>query len=533
MAINLADYMSAHPSDTTTQALQACVKLRKPVFIPPTTGWRSITRPILCADLLYIYGEQQNQIAYKDEFDAWQSVEYSNLLFNEVTKGRPAFIWGKYILGNFIGWYWSRVDKLYRMVYQGATPSGADTDWASDYTTDPIADLYYLDTIIGGQPIVMKEMTIYNADSYSSILAAHTCYQCVFHDCNFYFTGSGLNLNGFQTSVQRCNFFSNAPSWPWLDTAVWNRIKAGTASPSDLALKAVQDQRLIDSCGLYAGGNTLMLGNRLVCPYGTSLQVNGNGCFATGTYIERSYHGLIMGGLPFQDINSLANQLTIPTNKLVSGLPTAVGVAPNIRAFVTDSSVAYTPGLGTIVAGGGTHTALVYSDGANWRIGNLNPHQHGTTGGEINGLEMESNYGHIWFKNCSTPFKNVTAIGHNAIGPDGTDLSSVPPQGQPMYGILRSHMTKEYSNINIGGDINIQSISDSVQPPIEFNEVDTIRDQLAAIVSDVNTLDSDKASVESVEILDNRVTQVEEASANATDLDALAAIVSDLYSPPS
>ena len=39
------------------------------------------------------------------------------------------------------------------------------------------------------------------------------------------------------------------------------------------------------------------------------------------------------------------------------------------RAAVTDANAAFTAGIGTIVAGGGSNKVPVFFDGTNWRIG--------------------------------------------------------------------------------------------------------------------------------------------------------------------
>lgn len=50
----------------------------------------------------------------------------------------------------------------------------------------------------------------------------------------------------------------------------------------------------------------------------------------------------------------------------VATLPSAVAAGANARAMVTD---AISTAFASIVAGGGSNTVPVYSDGTNWKIG--------------------------------------------------------------------------------------------------------------------------------------------------------------------
>lgn len=54
---------------------------------------------------------------------------------------------------------------------------------------------------------------------------------------------------------------------------------------------------------------------------------------------------------------------------LVAGLPAAATAGAGARAFVTDATVTWAAGIGTIVVGGGTNSVPVGSDGTNWRVG--------------------------------------------------------------------------------------------------------------------------------------------------------------------
>lgn len=54
---------------------------------------------------------------------------------------------------------------------------------------------------------------------------------------------------------------------------------------------------------------------------------------------------------------------------LVSALPNPTAFGAGSAAFVTDSTVSLSAGLGNVVVGGGGNATPVYSDGTNWRIG--------------------------------------------------------------------------------------------------------------------------------------------------------------------
>lgn len=316
-------------------------------------------------------------------------------------------------------------------------------------------------------------MFLKSSDSYGSIINVCGCRATRFKHCEIQADNQGITLGGsFSTTIEHCSFGSNVPSWLWMDSAVWNRIKAGNGTAPDLAIKAAIDNRILNSWGLYVGGNAILTGNRIVWPGGIGLAINGNGCYAKGTYIERSFYGLVMGSFPFQDINTIASA-TLTTNKLVSGLPAANSVPLNQRAFVTDATVAFLPGTGTIVAGGGSNTAHVYSDGTNWRIGYI-PIPWGTIGGEFDGLEMESCYRGVTLRNCNTELKHFNIIGHNALQYDGTDFST--GTGQVDYGILNYAMSKEYSDIICSvPDTARRSIASGGAAPLVINEEGTSR----------------------------------------------------------
>jgi len=533
MAINLDDYMTANPTLSTTEALQACVAMRKPVFIPPTAGWRSIDNPIIFEQFLFIDGEQGNQLTYKDEFDQWQYVEYSNLLANGVMHGRPMFIPGKYVAGNFSGRY-ADCNGVYRTVYRGAIPSGADTNWASDWTTDPIADLDALNPTLGPDFITIRQMAFSNVDSFGSIINSPYSYNCIFHDSTFGCLNQGVVLNGsFQSSIQNCNFTGGVASWGLMDTAVWARIKAGNGTVDDLAIKANIDYRVSRAFGLYVGGNALVTNNRFVWASGTGLAINGNGCNAHGVYIEKCYKGLVVGNLPSQDILTLSTPpYMLATNKLVSGLPAASSVPLNQKAFVTDSTVAYTTGLGNIVVGGGSNTALVYSDGTNWRIGNNAPLLWGATGGEITSVEMESCWEGVIFGNSNVPVNGMNITGYAANQPDGTF-------GECLFGVGTRHMIAPYSGINStvnqGGNEAVRSIGIDGGTPVVINETinDFPRARLVALQSSVDTLETGKATNEAVAVVDNRVTALDDATASLEDLNNVATVVADQYYPTS
>jgi len=53
----------------------------------------------------------------------------------------------------------------------------------------------------------------------------------------------------------------------------------------------------------------------------------------------------------------------------VASLPTAAAGNAGTRIFVSDASVAAAGNFGSVVAGGGSNTVPVYSDGGAWRIG--------------------------------------------------------------------------------------------------------------------------------------------------------------------
>lgn len=57
----------------------------------------------------------------------------------------------------------------------------------------------------------------------------------------------------------------------------------------------------------------------------------------------------------------------VPITRLVAGLPSVPG--QGTRLFVTDATLDLTTGIGTTVAGGGSHAVPVIYDGTNWLIG--------------------------------------------------------------------------------------------------------------------------------------------------------------------
>lgn len=67
-------------------------------------------------------------------------------------------------------------------------------------------------------------------------------------------------------------------------------------------------------------------------------------------------------------VNVLCSGYTKTGIVAVASLPVASGV-PGARMAVNNATQALTAGIGAIVAGGGTNTVPVFSDGANWRIG--------------------------------------------------------------------------------------------------------------------------------------------------------------------
>lgn len=56
----------------------------------------------------------------------------------------------------------------------------------------------------------------------------------------------------------------------------------------------------------------------------------------------------------------------VPGSFTVATLPTGIQGG---QAFVTDATVTFTAGIGTIVAGTGSNKVPVTYDGTNWRIG--------------------------------------------------------------------------------------------------------------------------------------------------------------------
>lgn len=515
MAVDLDTYMAANPSLTLTEALQACVTTKTRVTIAPTSGYRTITQPILFESYLSLHGENQVQAA-----------NFSNLLATDL-HGRPMFLGGKYVTGNFTGWYLDR-DGVYRIVYKGATPSGADTNFASAYTTDKVANLKTLETYFFGEEVFqIDSMLLSNTDPDGSIINSASAKESRFTNLGIQTANRGIHLgSSFNTLIQSVSFQGHTPSWFPMDSAAWARIKAGTGTADDLAAKAVLDAKLASAWGLYVGGNGVLINLRFV-DGGTGIAVNGNGCYTLGVAIEKSMYGLVMGGLPFLDINSLAGR-TLSTNYTVAGLPSAAAQTLNQQAYVTDSTVAMHSGLGNIVSGGGSNTALVYSDGTNWRIGNKPP-SWGTNGGNIHGIDMESCYRGVTLNNSITSLEYLTLTGSNAKELDGAT-------GPCEYGVAVASQTEEYRikcTINdSAGSTSVRSIGLNSATPLLINE-DTIRDRTEAIETDIATLETDKATVASVEDLDYRLTVVDRESAKATELDAVSAIITEQYYPTS
>ena len=93
---------------------------------------------------------------------------------------------------------------------------------------------------------------------------------------------------------------------------------------------------------------------------------------ATTDY-ERRYQDQLNNVLRlyFNQISSNLNSLVTVFNTstkvyTVANLPSAITSTAGARTFVSDSSVTT---FNTTVAGGGTNTVPVFSDGTNWKVG--------------------------------------------------------------------------------------------------------------------------------------------------------------------
>ena len=77
--------------------------------------------------------------------------------------------------------------------------------------------------------------------------------------------------------------------------------------------------------------------------------------------------GSVAGSLQAKNIT--ANGVIVLANFTVAGLPSASTSGAGATAFVTDSTLGLSAGLGLTVVGGGANKVPVYSDGTNWIIG--------------------------------------------------------------------------------------------------------------------------------------------------------------------
>jgi len=289
--INIDTYMAANPLLTFTDALQACVDLKRPLLLPSQVARRYITKPILIEGPFIIRGEYGLQHSIG---------ESSNITAIDLN-GRPMFIVGYRDGTGFHGIYLDS-DGIYRVVSDA-------TDYTTSFTTDTATDAAVLYPMVIAQYVQAEDMWFDSFDSYGSIFNLSGAYGCKFISCTLHYSNVGLLFGTcFLTRIDHCEFHGHTPSWLPVDAGVVSRFKAGTASAGDLVIIAEKEARIKRAYALYLAGNCVVTNCRIV-QSSTGLVLNGQGSNVINVAIEKCHLGLALGGYPQLDIATLSTQL--------------------------------------------------------------------------------------------------------------------------------------------------------------------------------------------------------------------------------
>lgn len=302
MTINIDNYMSANPSLTFTQAMQAIVDMREAVFVPKSATMRTITAPIRFKEMLHIIGEEAIQMSYNPGsgpvLRPWSAIYGGDL------KGRPMFAPYEFYLD---------CDNVYRTM---------PTSFTASYTNDSPIDADEALPFVGNQHIVLENVALYNDDSFGTIGCFTAPHPWTIKRCVFGARNRGLVLAGsFLGHMEQCDFtlYGASPaSWFNLSGAVVDRYLAGTASVGELAAIATVEDRIRKAYLLLVAGNATVIGCRLNSGY-TGMVVNGNNTVVLNLAIERCLNALVVGGYPMLDIDTLSRSET--TNPALSAKP--------------------------------------------------------------------------------------------------------------------------------------------------------------------------------------------------------------------
>jgi len=139
-------------------------------------------------------------------------------------------------------------------------------------------------------------------------------------------------------------------------------------SPTTVVEKALTTDYTLTGAGVEAGGTVTML---VAPPTGSILVIKRAVDLAQDTTFPNQGWLAVNIESSFDLQTMMLQQATntaLADVVTVASLPNA-NTQPFKRRFVTDATLTLTAGVGTVVAGGGTHVVPVHSDCVNWRIG--------------------------------------------------------------------------------------------------------------------------------------------------------------------
>lgn len=116
--------------------------------------------------------------------------------------------------------------------------------------------------------------------------------------------------------------------------------------------------------GIVSSGNATINNANTV---GGVLDIQSQG--TTAIRIAAGGGSIGIGGVTSPTVTCDVNGPIRTRGTTVAALPSASTAGAGARAFVTDSTQTLAAGIGGTVAGSGSNSVPVYSDGANWKIG--------------------------------------------------------------------------------------------------------------------------------------------------------------------